>query len=114
MKNQEKIDKMGKILEENNSGEFLIDMFILQRIQADVEDISDKKLKIKFEKFLEDTIKEFGERDLDEEAKIEFYCSSCQKFLPLDKKAMNRIYTPICVDCEKEENENDEEEEDFE
>ena len=71
MKNKDKAEKLGKILEENLAGDLLMDMFVLQNIQSQVNDITDKKLKVKLETFIEEVTKEFSERDLDEEKK---YC----------------------------------------
>ena len=106
MKNEEKAEKMLNILKENNSIDLVSDTFVLQQMKGLTEDIIDKKLQIRLEDFLENVIKEFAERDLDEESKTEFYCSSCYKFLPIDKKAN----FDTCEDCLKEQ----EEEEDFE
>lgn len=111
MKNKERTEKLLKILEENNIENLLMDMLLLQNIQMQVEEIYDKKLKIKLEEFLDNLLKEYSERDLDEEAKVEFYCSSCERFLPIDKKAEGH-FTDMCIDCDKEEKEY-EDEEDF-
>ena len=112
MKNKDKAEKLGKILEENIAGDLLIDMFILQNIQGQIEDITDKKLKIKLEGFIEEIAKDFSERDLEEERKIEFYCSRCHKFLPISKKAPGH-YVDMCCKCSMEEAEENQEAEDF-
>jgi hypothetical protein len=107
MKNKEKAEKLAKSLEESGLSEMTMDLLLIQAIGKLTEEISDKKLQIKLEDFFDNLLKEFGERDLEEEAKVEFYCSECHKFLPLDKKAEGH-YVVICIDCDKENKEEEE------
>lgn len=104
MKNKDRVTKIQKIFEEEEGVEDLvIDTFLLLQIQKNIEGIADKKLKIKLEEFLEKVIEEFRERDLEEEAKVEFYCTDCYQFFPKDKESGVKNQCKDCFDTEEKE-----------
>lgn len=107
MKNKDKAEELQKFLEKNKFEDLVSDSFILGEMGELIDNIEDRKLKLKLDVFFEELVKEFKERDLEEEAKVEFYCSRCEKILPISKK-FNDDYLDICEDCLKKEEEGEE------
>ena len=102
-KKEQIIEKLGEILEENKLEDLFPDMFLLNIIKEQSDEISDNKLRITLKDFVKKLTKEFLERDLEKEVKTEFFCSKCQKFFPLDKKIRD-----MCSECDEEEKNSEE------
>lgn len=105
MKNLDKMRKLVTLLEKEEVLELYSDFWVISQIEGLIDDVDDKKLKLRLEKSLEEIKEEYCLRDLEEEAKVEFYCDDCHKYLPKDKESESKNQ---CLECCKREEQEDE------
>lgn len=107
MKTKELMSKFADLLEKEGLDNLMMDTFYLNQIIKIIdEDIGDIRLKLSLEESINKIRDNYAERDLEEEAKKEFYCSGCSKFKPINEYSGHR---ERCIKCFDEE----ESEEDF-
>ena len=82
---------------ENKDADIIMDSLCLGNLYILAENtITDRKLKEKILKCLEGIADEFKERDLEEEAKTEFYCKGCFNYKKIEEQSEDKYKCKKC------------------